>query len=163
MINFRKPSPRLLFLLLAAGGLLSAQESNPTDTQSTQSTTAQQGAQEDVPLYKIQVVARDIPAINYFHRSGSTRIGFQGTELLPQAKGEAKVESKLGRTVIDIDLRGLSPANGFGPEYLTYVLWAISPEGRPVNLGEILPSGGKPAARSCASHRATSGRGSRRR
>jgi len=143
MINFRKLSPRLLFLLLAAGGLLSAQESNPTDTQNTNSATAQQGAPDDVPLYKIQVVARDIPAINYFHRSGSTRIGFQGTELLPQAKGEAKVESKLGRTVIDIDLQGLSPANGFGPEYLTYVLWAISPEGRPVNLGEILPSGGK--------------------
>jgi outer membrane protein OmpA-like peptidoglycan-associated protein len=144
MIN-TKQVPRLFFLLLAAGGLLCAQESNPTDTQSTNpnQSVAQQGAAQDVPLYKIQVVARDIPAINYFHRNGSTKIGFQGTELLPQAKGEAKVESKLGRTVIDVELQGLSPANGFGSEYLTYVLWAISPEGRPVNLGEILPTGGK--------------------
>jgi outer membrane protein OmpA-like peptidoglycan-associated protein len=96
-----------------------------------------------MPLYKIEVVARDIPAINYFHRSGSTKIGFRGTELLPQAKGEAKVDSKLGRTVIDADFQGLTPANGFGVEYLTYVLWAITPEGRPVNLGEVLPTGSK--------------------
>ena len=101
------------------------------------------GAVDNVPLYKIEVVARDIPAINYFHRSGSTHIGFQGTSLLPGAKGEAKVDSKLGRTSIDVNIHGLSPANGFGTEYFTYVMWAITPEGRPVNLGEVLPSGGR--------------------
>jgi len=98
---------------------------------------------DDIPIYKIQVVGRDLPAINYFHRSGATKIGFQGTSLLPQAKGSAKVESRAGRTVIDADFSGLPPANGFGPEYLTYVLWAITPEGRPVNLGEVLPTGSK--------------------
>jgi outer membrane protein OmpA-like peptidoglycan-associated protein len=97
----------------------------------------------DVPVYKIQVVGRDIPAINYFHRNGATKIGFQGTTLLPMAKGTAKVEARAGRTSIDADFQGLSPANGFGPEYLTYVLWAITPEGRPVNLGEVLPTGSK--------------------
>jgi hypothetical protein len=76
----------------------------------------------DVPVYKIQVVGRDIPAINYFHRNGATKIGFQGTSLLPMAKGTAKVEARAGRTSIDADFQGLSPANGFGPEYLTYVL-----------------------------------------
>jgi len=139
--------------LLATATTLSSQEPNPTQQASpTNDQTFRQnqavpmtaeGAVDGVPLYKIQVVARDIPAINYFHRSGATHIGFQGTSLLPGAKGEAKVESKLGRTVIDADIRGLSPANGFGPEYLTYVLWAITPEGRPVNLGEVLPSGGR--------------------
>ena len=130
----------LLLGLVAASGVLIAQEANPT-TQSNSTPMAQQGTFDNVPLYKIEVVARDIPAINYFHRSGSTKIGFRGTELLPQAKGEAKVDSKLGRTVIDADFQGLTPANGFGVEYLTYVLWAITPEGRPVNLGEVLPSG----------------------
>jgi outer membrane protein OmpA-like peptidoglycan-associated protein len=96
-----------------------------------------------VPIYKIQVVAREIPAINYFHRQGSTKIGFEGTSLLPTAKGEAKVQANAGRTTIDVHLEGLTPANSFGPEYLTYVLWAISPEGRPVNLGEVLPTGSK--------------------
>jgi outer membrane protein OmpA-like peptidoglycan-associated protein len=62
---------------------------------------------------------------------------------MPGAKGSAKVNSRLGRTSIDASFERLSPANGFGPEYLTYVLWGITPEGRPVNLGEILPSGGK--------------------
>ena len=134
-------------LLLAASGLASAQESNPTATQPQNPSNAapmtQVGMRDDVPLYRIQVVGRDIPAINYFHRNGSTNIGFQGTSLLPQANGSAKVDSRLGRTSIDASFEGLSPANGFGNEYLTYVLWAITPEGRPINLGEILPSGSK--------------------
>jgi outer membrane protein OmpA-like peptidoglycan-associated protein len=103
----------------------------------------QDGTRDDVPLYKIQVVGRDIPAINYFNRKSATRIGFQGTSLLPTAKGDAKVESRAGRTSIDVNFEGLTPANGFGVEYLTYVIWAITPEGRPVNLGEVLPTGSK--------------------
>lgn len=133
-------------LLLAACGALSAQESNPTATPPDQQANTQQAPIDignGVPLYKIQVVSRDLPAINYFHRNGATKIGFEGTALLPTAKGTAKVESRLGRTSIELDLQGLPPANSFGPEYLTYVLWAITPEGRPVNLGEVLPSGGK--------------------
>jgi len=98
---------------------------------------------DGVPVYKIQVVGRDIPAINYFHRSHATKIGFQGTSLLPAAKGIAKVEARGGVTAITASFEGLTPANGFGVEYLTYVLWAISPEGRPVNLGEVLPTGSK--------------------
>ena len=138
----------LPILLLAASGLANAQEANPTSagqspTQSNAVPMTQEGMRDNVPLYKIQVVARDIPAINYFHRNGSTAIGFQGTSLLPGAKGSAKVDARLGRTAINASLEGLSPANGFGTEYLTYVLWAITPEGRPVNLGEVLPTGSK--------------------
>jgi outer membrane protein OmpA-like peptidoglycan-associated protein len=141
----------LLVIVLAASGFVAAQESNPTATQNPlppdQQGSTQAGQQPEmrdgVPLYKIQVVAREIPAINYFHRTGATKIGFQGTALLPQAKGTAKVQGQTGRTTIEIDLEGLSPANGFGNEYLTYVLWAITPEGRPVNLGEVLPTGSK--------------------
>jgi len=137
-----------LLSLLALQGTVFAQESNPTSTaqspmQSPPVPMMQAGTQDDVPLYKIQVVGREIPAINYFHRSSSTKIGFEGTSLLPNAKGGAKVEAHLGRTSIDATFEGLPPANGFGPEYLTYVLWAITPEGRPINLGEVLPTGSK--------------------
>lgn len=139
---------RALVLLLAASGLvpasgwLGAQESNPTERQpEVQQNPVQLNHGE--PLYKIEVVARDIPAVNYFHRSGSTKIGFEGTQLLPAAKGSAEVKAEGGRTRIELHLSGLSPANGFGPEYMTYVLWAVTPEGRPVNLGEVLPTGGK--------------------
>ena len=131
-------------LLLAASGWLSAQEANPTEK--TQQPDAQQAPIQlngGAPLYRINVVARDIPAINYFHRQGSTKIGFEGTSLLPGARGWAEVEAKGGRTVVELHLAGLSPANGFGPEYMTYVVWGITPEGRPVNLGEVLPTGGK--------------------
>ncbi len=103
---------------------------------------AENGNGNNVPLYRIQVVGRDIPAINYWHRSGSTKIGFAGTSLLPQGKGEANVTSK-GQTFIDAKFQGFVPANSFGVEYLTYVLWAITPQGRPVNLGEVMPGGSK--------------------
>ena len=135
----------LAVLFLATAGLLSAQESNPTSTPSPSSQNPQGPSEmrDGIAVYKVQVVGRDIPAINYFHRNGSTKIGFSGTALLPSAKGEAKVEARAGRTSIDANFAGLSPANGFGPEYLTYVLWAITPEGRPINLGEVLPTGSK--------------------
>ena len=132
----------VLLFSLAVAGTLHAQESNPTaNMQSTPKPQAEM--QDGVPVYKVQVVGRDIPAINYFHRSHATKIGFQGTSLLPAGKGSAKVEARNGVTSIEASFEGLTPANGFGVEYLTYVLWAISPEGRPANLGEVLPTGSK--------------------
>src|SRR6202044_2313153 len=95
------------------------------------------------PIYRITVVARTTKAINYNHRSGSTRIGFQGTALMPAATGEAKVESKQGVIKIDAEMQQLGPATAFGPEYLTYVMWAITPEGRATNIGEVLLHDGK--------------------
>ena len=139
-VKYKFGATAMLFAACAVGV---AQEANPTATQTWPQPTAQQSAPADQyngePIYKIQVVGRDIPAINYFNRMGSTKIGFEGTSLLPGAKGSAKVEGRAGRTVIDAHFEGLTPANGFGVEYLTYVLWAITPEGRPVNLGEVLP------------------------
>jgi outer membrane protein OmpA-like peptidoglycan-associated protein len=125
-------------------GAAFAQEMNPT-AQQPPPQQPQAQMREGVPVYRVEVVGRDIPAINYLHRSGATRIGFQGTSLLAQGRGEAKVQSERGKMNIDLKLEGLVPANSFGQEYLTYVLWAITPEGRPVNLGEILPQGTKTA------------------
>jgi len=68
-------------------------------------------------------------------------IDFRGTVLMPEAKGEAIVESKRGRTEIDLKLENLLPPTRFGREYLTYSLWAITPEGAPHNIGEIIPNG----------------------
>jgi outer membrane protein OmpA-like peptidoglycan-associated protein len=141
----RKTILLTLVIAVPASGILVAQEPNPTVTpqQQVQQTSPNGTSSETEPLYKVTVVGRDIPAINYFHRSGATKIGFAGTSLLPDAHGEAKVEARAGRAVIDASFEHLVPANGFGPEYLTYVLWAITPEGRPVNLGEVLPTGSK--------------------
>lgn len=94
-----------------------------------------------VPVFRVTVVERTTPAINYRHRSGSTPVDFHGTSLMPAAKGEAIVDSKQGRIEINARMEHLSPATQFGPEYLTYVLWAVTPEGRPKNLGEVLLNG----------------------
>ncbi|HEY0263184.1 MAG TPA: OmpA family protein [Granulicella sp.] len=127
-------------LALTAAFPLTAQEPNPTSQPGVQNPITEQ---DGVYLYRVKVVQRDLDAVNYLHRSSSTKIAFKGTTLLPAASGEARVESQRGGITIDAQFKGLTPANGFGPEYLTYVLWAISPDGRPQNLGEVLPSGTK--------------------
>src|ERR1700675_233788 len=96
---------------------------------------------DKMPIYRVNVVARTTKAINYRHRSGSTKVDFQGTALMPRAKGDAKVDSKQGYLSVDAHFKNIEPASKFGQEYLTYVLWAISPEGRPKNLGEIVLNG----------------------
>ena len=88
--------------------------------------------------YSINVVSRTTRAVKYEHRSGSTKIGFRGTDLMPAVTGEAKVQSQRGTMKIGLELGGLDKSTSFGTEYLTYVLWAISPEGQPANLGEVL-------------------------
>jgi flagellar motor protein MotB len=96
------------------------------------------GPGDPQPIYRVTVVSRNLEAVNYGHRDGPTPIDFQGTVLLPRAKGTAIVESHRGRVEIDVKLEHLEAPTRFGREYLTYVLWAISPEGRPRNLGEVL-------------------------
>ena len=93
--------------------------------------------QEAVPIFRMTVVGRTTPAINYRPRKGTTKIDFVGTALLPNAVGTAQVEGKKGYIAIDARFDKLEPATRFGQEYLTYVLWAITPEGRATNLGEV--------------------------
>ena len=82
-------------------------------------------------------VSRTTKAVNFRRAGGATKLDFQGTELLQTASGEAKVENKGNRTEIDAKFENLEDATKFGLEYLTYVLWAVSPQGRAVNLGEV--------------------------
>jgi outer membrane protein OmpA-like peptidoglycan-associated protein len=97
------------------------------------------GQNDQMPVFRVNVYARTTKAVNYRHRGGSTTVDFKGTELMPEVAGHAKVDGKAGRLAISVDLTHLQPATSFGGQYLTYVLWAITPEGRSVNLGEVLP------------------------
>lgn len=147
----RKSSLSVVPMILLSGSLLTAatlarsaraQDTSPVATpQQPPEPTAEMRNGE--PLFRVQVVARDVSAINYFNRTGKTPIGFEGTSLLPTAGGHAEVDSGKGNTTVEAHFDKLPPANTFGAEYLTYVLWAISPDGRPVNLGEVLPDGNK--------------------
>jgi outer membrane protein OmpA-like peptidoglycan-associated protein len=98
---------------------------------------------DTTPIYKITIVERTAKAINYRHRNGATKIDFGGTLLMPAARGEAKVESKQGYIEIEVEFDDLQSATRFGPEFLTYVMWAITPEGRATNLGEVILNGTK--------------------
>ena len=88
--------------------------------------------------YRVSMVSRTARAVNYGHRTEDTKIDFAGTDLMPAAKGEAKVWPKKGSTRIQVEFENIQNPTTFANEYLTYVLWAISPEGRPVNLGEVV-------------------------
>jgi outer membrane protein OmpA-like peptidoglycan-associated protein len=94
-----------------------------------------------VSTYRVIVISRSVQAVNYQHRSGASDVNFAGTALLPSANGNAKVRSKRGTMEVEAEFGSLQNPTIFGSEYLTYVLWAISPEGRPVNLGEVLVGG----------------------
>ncbi|HXN48012.1 MAG TPA: OmpA family protein [Bryobacteraceae bacterium] len=132
---------RLIITLLTACGLVAAQPAQaPNPVQQGADNTARMAAGA-LPVYRISLVERTTKAVNYNHRGGATKIDFEGTPLLEEARGEARVQSKQGNIAIEAEFRGLRPATTYGPEYLTYVMWAVTPEGRTTNLGEVLLNG----------------------
>jgi outer membrane protein OmpA-like peptidoglycan-associated protein len=124
-------------LLLVAALALSL----PAVAQTNSQTTIEVERVSSTPTFRVTVISRSVQAINYEHRSGSSKLDFAGTTLMPAANGEAKVNSKRGSIEIEAEFGNLQRPTTFGNEYLTYVLWAISPEGRAVNLGEVLVGG----------------------
>src|SRR5689334_10508694 len=138
---------RLLLILCLGAAISLAAQTNPPETTTTTTTTTQDSSaspntttsqdssqqvepMDKTPVYRVNVVQRTTRAVNYRHRGGTTKIDFAGTDLMPKAKGDAKVEGKAGRLEIRANFEHMSPARTYGPEYLTYVLWAITPEGR---------------------------------
>ncbi len=82
-------------------------------------------------------VSRTTKAVHYRLQGGTTKVDFRGTDILQRATGEARVEGKKTNFEIDAKFQGMEDATKFGLEFLTYVAWAVSPQGRPVNLGEL--------------------------
>src|SRR4029434_7167063 len=115
---------------LTTGVAFSQTPPNPTQQQIAVS-------EGPLPLFRITVVGRTTPEINYRPRRGDTKVDFQGTALMPQAVGEAKVSGEQGYMNVEAKFDKFAAASSFGSEYLTYVLWAVTPEGRATNLGEI--------------------------
>ena len=93
------------------------------------------------PTFGVHLTTRTVDAVNYRHHGGATKLDFRGTDLMPAANGLASVKSNRGSIAIEAEFGELQKPTAFGAEYLTYVLWAISPEGSAVNLGEVLVGG----------------------
>ncbi len=104
--------------------------------------TPQQQSGDAPPIFRVTVVERTTNAVSYRHRSGWTKVDLRGTPLAPDATGHADVNSRPGYIEVKTEMHKLLPASQYGPEYLTYVLWAITPEGRSKNLGEVVLDGG---------------------
>ncbi len=123
----------ILALALCAP-FLHAQEANPAQQLDPQS----QNPPASTPLYHVNVVARTTKAVNYGHRAQPTKIDFAGTVLRPGAKGEARIDAERGAVKVEAKFKDLGDPQAFGRQYLTYVLWAITPDGRASNMGEII-------------------------
>lgn len=134
-----------LFVLVFASFCWAQDTSTPPQPQDatppaqTQENTPAVQPQDQAPTFRVKVVSRTTKAVNYRHRGGSTIVDLKGTDLMPEASGRAKVDGKAGRLAISAEIQRLQPATKFGAQYLTYVLWAVTPEGRAVNLGEMVP------------------------
>jgi outer membrane protein OmpA-like peptidoglycan-associated protein len=124
-------------LVFAAALVLSLPGFGQTNSKTT--LTVEPGS--TTPIFRVTVISRSVQAVNYQHRSGSSKLNFAGTDLMPSANGVAEINSKRGSIAIEAEFGELQKPTTFGNEYLTYVLWAISPEGRAVNLGEVLLGG----------------------
>jgi hypothetical protein len=124
-------------LLFAVATALSLSAFAQTNSQTTMAVEPM----SPTPIFRVTVVSRRVQAVNYKHRGGATKLDFAGTDLMPLASGQAKVESKKGYIEIEVEFGNLQKPTTFGNEYLTYILCAISPEGRAVNLGEVLVGG----------------------
>jgi outer membrane protein OmpA-like peptidoglycan-associated protein len=122
---------KLLLTLTIVLSLAALAQTNPQTTMTVEPLAP-------TPTFRVTVVSRSVQAVNYKHRGGATKLDFAGTDLMPSANGQAKVESKKGYIEIEVEFGNLQKPTTFGNEYLTYILWAISPEGRAVNLGEVL-------------------------
>jgi outer membrane protein OmpA-like peptidoglycan-associated protein len=128
-------SMRISSMLFVAAGLAAGSALAQTQPASQKpDTTVQEGA---APIFRVTVVGHSTPAINYRPRKGDTDIDFRGTPLMPLALGKATVQGRKGVMEIEAKFDKLHAPTEFGPEYLTYVLWAITPEGRATNLGEV--------------------------
>jgi len=154
-MNLLTKSNLVLVMLVALAGTVFAQDNvaptHPNDPHPNQAPNTDQDqapqqmnqntGQNDMPVYRVTVTERTAKAVNYRHRGGSTEVDFRGTDLMPQVGGHAKVDGKIGRLAISAEFTHLDPVANLGGQFLTYVLWAITPEGRAVNLGEVLPGG----------------------
>jgi outer membrane protein OmpA-like peptidoglycan-associated protein len=118
-------------LTFVFAALVCAQAPNPVQTGVTPSPNGTE------PIFRVDVTSKTVRAVNYHNRQGTTHIDFRGTALMPEARGEASVTANTGATRISLKFDHLSNPAQFGPEYLTYVLWAITPEGRAERLGEV--------------------------
>jgi outer membrane protein OmpA-like peptidoglycan-associated protein len=132
--------PVLIFAQQSTAPPLYPAQGNPADAQAQQDQQQKSIQQSsEMPVFRVNVYARSTRAVNYRHRGGSTTVDMKGTNLMPSITGKAKVDGKSGRLDIDVEVNHMESPSKFGAEYLTYVLWAVTPEGRAVNLGEILP------------------------
>lgn len=121
---------KTLMVIGAAGLLFAGDPRLPSPTPDAQP--------RSVPLFRVHVIDPSTVAVNYSERQRPVKIGFEGTVLMPQSKGEARIVSRTGATEVEAKIEGLLEPSRFGREYLTYVLWALTPNGRAANLGQLV-------------------------
>jgi outer membrane protein OmpA-like peptidoglycan-associated protein len=94
-------------------------------------------AQNKKEIPDADVIRKSIKSVGYEVGGGATKVIFLGTGAAPQASGEAKVEAKTGGTNIKLKVTSMPQPTTLGAEFLTYVLWTVTPDGSTNNIAEI--------------------------
>jgi outer membrane protein OmpA-like peptidoglycan-associated protein len=128
---------RILAAVVVSAGLFAEPAFSQTAPNPLQQSVTSETDAQGRPIFRVTVVGRAVPAVNYRPRRGDTELDMIGTSLMPRARGEIEVSGRKGYMEITGEFDRIEPPTQFGPEYLTYVIWAVTPEGRAVNLGEL--------------------------
>ncbi|HUI43473.1 MAG TPA: hypothetical protein VL523_16030 [Terriglobia bacterium] len=86
-------------------------------------------------------VKRSVKVMDFGSLISPTTIVFRPTALVSGSQGEAEVWMDRAVAKLHATFTNLPPASRLGREYLTYVLWSVTPEGRTTNLGEVTWAG----------------------
>ncbi len=92
---------------------------------------------KEQPEPSANVISGTVAAIGYTIGGGSTMVTMVGTPASPESSGDAKVAAKLGGTAIELQVARMPQPTVLGAEFLTYVLWTVTPDGTSTNLGEV--------------------------
>src|SRR5579864_5946949 len=91
-------------------------------------------AQTQQPEPAANVISGTVAAIGYPVGGGGTTVNMVGSAAAPQASGEAKVEAKAAGTGVELKVVGMPQPTALGAEFLTFVLWTVTPDGTTTNL-----------------------------
>lgn len=126
-------------VMSAATAMAQTTPAAPAQSAGQQTADTQVEPMDQTPTFRVNVVERTTQAVDYRDRGGSTEVEMRGTKTMPEITGDVKVTGHTGRLALSANLHHMKPASSLGLPYLTYVLWAITPEGRATNLGEVIP------------------------
>lgn len=125
--------------MIATSFLLSSSWAGVRVPQAQQSGSA---TAERNPKFQPQLVRKTVSVINP-PALGSVTTTLKGTELAPNASGQAKLKMGDVDVTVEAQANGLGAPSSFGSQFEIYLVWAITPAGKTFKLGAMEAKGNR--------------------